>query len=120
LPEGVSTFGSSDSNYQQCGYGFDTNDYEFDRTYYVNFTSPRSMGGYVVVYLSDNSPIQLPFNQGDTSASLTVPCGCGSVCESIEYVMSIIYSTPTPTPEPLLPTSTPEPTEEGGGGEIPF
>jgi hypothetical protein len=72
------------------------------------------MGGYVVVYLSDNSPIQLPFNQGDTSASLTVPCGCGSECNSIEYVMSIIYNTPTPTPGP---TFTPTPTSEGGGGE---
>jgi hypothetical protein len=113
LPEGVSTFGSSDSNYQQCGYGFDTNDYEFDRTYYVDFTSARSMGGYVVVYLNGGSPIQLPFNQNDTSASLIVSCGCGSSCESIEYVMSIIYSTPTPTPEPLSPTNPPAPTNEG-------
>ena len=120
LPDGVLDFGSSDSNYQQCGGGYEPNDYEYDRTYYVNFTSPRSSYGYVLVYLNDNSPIQLPFSQNDTSAYLTVPCGCGSECASIQYVMNIIYSTPTPTPEPLPATNTPEPTNEGGGGEVPF
>jgi hypothetical protein len=106
LPEGVLNFGSTDSDFQQCGFGYEPNDYEFNRTYYVNFTSPRNMGGYVVVYLSGSSTVQLPFNQNDTSAYLTVPCGCGSVCESIEYVMSITYVTPTSTPIPE-PTSTP-------------
>ena len=116
LPDGVLDFASSDSNFQQCGEPYGSNDYEYDRTYYVEFTSARSMGGYVVVYLNGGSNIQLPFNQNDTLASLIVSCGCGSSCESIEYVMSIIYSTPTPTPEPLLPTSTPT---EGDGGELP-
>jgi hypothetical protein len=114
LPAGVLGFGSSDSNYQQCD---GLNNYEYNRTYYVDFTSARSMGGYVVVYLNDNSNIQLPFNQSATSASLTVSCGCGSDCASIEYVMNVIYITPTQTPEPLLPTSTPT---EGGGGEVPL
>ena len=118
LPDGVLDFGSSDSNIQQCGEPYGPNDYEYDITYTVNFTSPRSSYGYVLVYLSDNSPLSIPFNQNDTAASLTVPCGCGSECASIQYVMSIAYSTPTPTPEPLLPTSTPAPTEEGGGGGI--
>ena len=115
LPDGVLDFGSSDSNFQQCGEPYGPNDYEYDITYTVNFTSPRSMGGYVVVYLSGGSNIQIPFNQNDTAASLTVPCGCGSVCESIEYVMSIIYITPTSTPVPEPPTPTP--TEEDGGGD---
>ena len=106
LPDGVLDFGSTTSGVNQCGFGFGPNDYEYYITYYVNFTSPRSSYGYVLVYLNDNSPIQLPFNQNDTTASTTVFCGCGSVCENIQYVMSIIYSTPTPTPEPE-PTNQP-------------
>jgi hypothetical protein len=65
------------------------------------------MGGYVVVYLTDNSNIQIPFNQNDTSASTTIFCGCGSSCAGMEMIMSIIYSTPTPTSEPLAPTEPP-------------
>jgi hypothetical protein len=112
LPDGVLDFGSTTSGVNQCGFSYGPNDYEYFITYYVNFTSPRSMNGYVVVYLNDNSPIQLPFNQNDTAASTTVFCGCGSVCENIQYVMSIIYSTPTPTPEPLPATNTPIPANE--------
>jgi hypothetical protein len=76
--------------------------------------------GYVVVYLSDNSNIQIPFNENDTFASLTIFCGCGLTCASMETVMNIIYTTPTPTPTPEpTPTPTPTPTEGGGNEELP-
>jgi hypothetical protein len=65
------------------------------------------MNGYVVVNLSGGSTIQLPFSQNDTAASLTVPCGCGSVCENIISITNILYTTPTPTSEPLAPTNPP-------------
>jgi len=108
LPDGVSGFGSTIGGVNQCGFGFGPNDYEYYITYYVDFTSARTMGGYVVVYLNDNSTIQIPFNENDTSASTTIFCGCGSVCENnIQYVMNIVYITPTSTPVPE-PTSTPD------------
>jgi hypothetical protein len=116
LPDGVSSFGSTDGGFIQCGAGYDSNDYEYYRTYEVIFTSARNTMGYVVVYLSDNSNIQIPFNENDTSASTTVFCGCGSPCADMEMVMNIIYTTPTPTPT-LEPTFTPTPTSEGGGPE---
>jgi hypothetical protein len=115
LPDGVLGFGSSGSGQQPCGFGFGPNDYEFYMTYYVDFTSARNTMGYVVVYLNDNTSIEIPFNENDTSASTTIFCSCGSNCAEIQYVMNIIYTTPTPTPTPE-PTFTPTPTSEGGGG----
>jgi hypothetical protein len=119
LPDGVLSFGSTDGGFIQCGAGYDSNDYEYYRTYEVIFTSARNTMGYVVVYLSDNSSIQIPFNENDTSASTTIFCGCGSSCADIQYVMNIIYTTPTPTPT-AEPTFTPTPTPEGGGGQDPL
>jgi type VI secretion system secreted protein VgrG len=116
LPDGVSSFGSTVGGEQPCGVNYGPNDYEYYITYNVNFTSARNTMGYVVVYLSDYSSIQIPFNENDTSASTTVFCPCGSPCADMSYVMNIIYTTPTPTPT-LEPTFTPTPTTEGGGGE---
>ena len=107
LPDGVLSFGSYDNSQQPCGYGFGPNDYEYYRTYQVDFTSPRSMNGYVVVYLSDSTTISLSFNQNDTAASTSVFCGCGSPCADMIGVSNILYTTSTPTPEPLLPTEPP-------------
>ena len=108
LPDGVLSFSSSDNSEQPCGFGFGPNDYEYYRTYTVDFTSPRSMNGYVVVYLSDSTTISLSFNQNDTFASTSVFCGCGSPCADMIGVSNILYTTSTPTPEPLLPTNPPQ------------
>jgi hypothetical protein len=105
LPEGVSGFESTDGGFQQCGNGMD---YEYYRTYQVYFTGPRTMGGYVVVILSDYNTITISFNENDTYASQTIFCGCGSPCADMQDVINVIYITPTPTPtaDPN-PTSTP-------------
>jgi hypothetical protein len=108
LPDGVLSFGSTVGGEQPCGINYGPNDYEYYITYNVNFTSARNTTGYVVVYLNDNSNISIPFNENDTSASKTVFCPCGSSCSDIQYVMNIIYTTPTPTPT-AEPTATPVP-----------
>jgi hypothetical protein len=110
LPDGVLSFGSSDGGYQQCD---GLNDYEYYRTYRVDFTSARNMMGYVVVNLSDYSTISISFNENDTYASQTVFCGCGSPCADMQDVVNVIYITPTPTSTVDLnpPTSTPIPSQ---------
>jgi hypothetical protein len=110
LPEGVLSFGSTDSGFQQCD---GLNNYEYYRTYRVDFTSARNIGGYVVVNLSDNSSLQISFNQNDTFASTTIFCGCGSPCADMQDVINVIYITPTPTStvDPNPPTSTPIPSQ---------
>jgi hypothetical protein len=108
LPDGVLSFGSSDNSQQPCGYGFGPNDYEYYRTYQVDFTGPRTMNGYVVVNLSDYSTITISFNENDTYASQSIFCGCGSPCADMISISNIFYNTPTPTSEPLPPTNPPE------------
>jgi hypothetical protein len=112
LPDGVLSFGSTDGGFQQCGYSFGPNDYEYYRTYQVDFTGPRNIMGYVVITLTDYSTTTIPFNENDTYASKTVFCGCGSPCADIMDVLNIIYTTPTPTPTADPTTPTPTPTQE--------